>query len=328
VNDDYLWDGSGEADPEVVRLEQLLGRHRHRAPLRLPSPRRNRVWLAVAAALVLVAGAVVAAYYARLHWTPNKPWRVIAVSGTARAGGRLLAQRDRLAVGETLRTDSRSTVSLRVARIGELRVGPSSEVTLTETRPGAHRMTLVRGTMYARLWAPPFYFGVRTPAGLASDIGCEFVLRYDGHSGVVRVLSGWVDFDGPMHSALIPGGAVAELREGRGPGTPYYEDASVEFRTALRVVDENYSDEAALRRLLAAARPRDAMTLLHLYEQESLPDEAVLVDRMLQLAPPPPNVTREGLLRGDDQMRYEYRQFLGLGSIKKWWLQWRDVLPR
>jgi hypothetical protein len=27
-NDDYLWDGSGKPDPEVERLERLLGRFR------------------------------------------------------------------------------------------------------------------------------------------------------------------------------------------------------------------------------------------------------------------------------------------------------------
>ena len=29
-DDDYLWDGSGEPDPEVVRLESLLAPLRHR----------------------------------------------------------------------------------------------------------------------------------------------------------------------------------------------------------------------------------------------------------------------------------------------------------
>ena len=29
MKDDYLWDGSGEPDPEVKRLETVLGRYRH-----------------------------------------------------------------------------------------------------------------------------------------------------------------------------------------------------------------------------------------------------------------------------------------------------------
>ena len=32
--DRYLWDGSGAPDPEVARLEHVLGPYRHDAPLR------------------------------------------------------------------------------------------------------------------------------------------------------------------------------------------------------------------------------------------------------------------------------------------------------
>ncbi len=32
MNDDYLWDGSGEADPEIEKLEGLLGRYRSEMP--------------------------------------------------------------------------------------------------------------------------------------------------------------------------------------------------------------------------------------------------------------------------------------------------------
>lgn len=65
MNEDYLWDKSGEPDPEVQQLEEILGtlRHQHRA-LEIPkdlvvSRRRSYVpILAIAAtvALALVAG--------------------------------------------------------------------------------------------------------------------------------------------------------------------------------------------------------------------------------------------------------------------------------
>ena len=70
---DYLWDKTGEADPEVERLESLLGGFAHRPrPLELPAPaarpRRRPPWSYVAAAAVLLAvlaGAVVALRLAR-----------------------------------------------------------------------------------------------------------------------------------------------------------------------------------------------------------------------------------------------------------------------
>ena len=32
MKDDYLWDGSGEPDPEIQKLEAALGRYRHNQP--------------------------------------------------------------------------------------------------------------------------------------------------------------------------------------------------------------------------------------------------------------------------------------------------------
>src|SRR6266850_5370843 len=64
MNDDYLWDKSGEPDPEVQQLEEILGtlRYEHRA-LEIPSQptgRRHSYFpiLAIAAiiALAVVAG--------------------------------------------------------------------------------------------------------------------------------------------------------------------------------------------------------------------------------------------------------------------------------
>ena len=128
-------------------------------------------------------------------------------------------------------------------------------------------------------------------------------------------------------SSLVPAGAVAELREDHGPGTPYYADASSEFRDALRALDFD-DDPHALGRVLAAARSRDAMTLLHLLERAPRDDRGRLFDRLVQLAPPPAGVTRDGILDRDESMIDSWRNSRGLGGAKKWWLHWRDALPR
>ncbi|MGA9769275.1 MAG: hypothetical protein WBV94_09560 [Blastocatellia bacterium] len=63
MKDDYLWDGSGEPDPEIEHLEKVLGRYRYQPkPVGAAFdqqllPRRARFWpkLAVAAAIILMA---------------------------------------------------------------------------------------------------------------------------------------------------------------------------------------------------------------------------------------------------------------------------------
>jgi hypothetical protein len=67
MNDDYLWDKTGEPDPQIQQLEEILGTFRYQPkPLEIPKdlglPRRRNYfpWIAIAASLLLavLAGAV------------------------------------------------------------------------------------------------------------------------------------------------------------------------------------------------------------------------------------------------------------------------------
>jgi ferric-dicitrate binding protein FerR (iron transport regulator) len=324
-DDDYLWDRSGTPDPEIARLESLLGRYELRTagvPPAVPAaPRRQwRVPLAIAAALVLLVA--VGAFAMRFRWRTGEAWPIASVTGTPSINGQPITPDSRFGIGDEIRTDARSTAVVEIARVGELSIAPNSTVTLMQTRGGRHRVRLDRGHVSARVWAPPFTFSVHTPAGLASDIGCAFDLRYDGGAGEVRVTSGWVDFDGEERSSLIPAGALAELR-GQNPGSPYYADAPPAFRAALRAYDHGTGPVSAV---IATARPRDAMTLIHLLERAPRAERAPLFDALARMAPPPPGVTRDGVLARDLEMVDDWRRSLGLGGIKRWWVYWRDAL--
>jgi hypothetical protein len=61
MNDDYLWDKTGEPDPQIQELEEILGTLRYepkplRIPNELPLPRQRRnyfPWVAIAAGVLL-----------------------------------------------------------------------------------------------------------------------------------------------------------------------------------------------------------------------------------------------------------------------------------
>jgi hypothetical protein len=63
MGDDYLWDKSGPPDPEVARLERLLGRYRYEpggAPAPTLAPPRRRALRALFWSGAIAAGLVAA----------------------------------------------------------------------------------------------------------------------------------------------------------------------------------------------------------------------------------------------------------------------------
>ena len=340
---DYLWDASGPPDPEVARLEQLLARYGLSQPLPALPALERRWWEPLVWSRAFRATAVAGALALLLLWIapwtirrvaePGDSWQARAVSGTPRINGRALVGSDPLRAGGLLETDAASQAELRIGLIGRITVLPDSLLRVVETRHGRYRMALEHGKISARTLAPPFTFVVDTPGPTAYDVGCAFTLETDQQgSGLLNVTSGWVQLEVDYRQVLIPAGAASLLRPGANLGTPYFMDASDTFRSALARLDFEQQESAArlatLAELLSAARPRDVFSFQEMLRTASGEERRRLVDRGLELLPPPPSVTRAGLLRGDEIMMDAWRKQLGLPEVKRWWLHWRDILPQ
>jgi hypothetical protein len=168
--------------------------------------------------------------------------------------------------------------------------------------------------MSARIWAPPRLFFVDTPSAVAADLGCAYTLEVDDHgASLLRVTSGWVALELKDRESIVPAGAACETRPGIGPGTPYFEDSTAAFREALKKVDFDGDvgvRSAALTVMLNEARPRDTLTLWHLLARVNGQDRVRVYEKMAMFAPPPPGVTREGVLQLDQQMLETWRHAL------------------
>ena len=175
---------------------------------------------------------------------------------------------------------------------------------------------LARGKMSAHIWAPPRLFFVNTPSAVAADLGCAYTLEVDDQgSSLLRVTSGWVALELQDRESVVPAGAACETRAGLGPGTPYFENASGDFRLALQALDFNRDAKVrrdALMAILVQARQQDTLTLWHLLTRVDSEDRARVYDRMAALGPPPPSVTREGILALDRTMLNAWRDSLEL----------------
>jgi hypothetical protein len=328
----YLWDKVGAPDPELQRWEDLLGRFSLPAPP-LAFPARDtrtskRVYYLLAAAACFVI-AVVAGV--RLAWQPGAEWKAVALSGTPRIDGLPLASHGRIGAGGLLETDNLSRAKLRLGLMGVIEIEPDTKIRLVATGAGRHRIALQRGTIAARLWAPPATLSVVTPSSTAIDLGCAFTVQVDEKgSGSLRVTSGWVQFQLDDRKAVVPAGAAALTRPGTGPGTPFFEDSSPAFLTALERLDfgsNAYQDVGALGTVLSEARPKDVLSLLSLFRRLPPSARGELFYRAAQLVPPPPGLTREQAIAGTNQHGMDaWWKKLGLGDAKNWLVDWRDLL--
>lgn len=338
--DDYLWDRRGPEDGEIARLERLLASSAWRPRQRGPAPQRHRPgrragsrWrtaFAVAAVLGVFALGLQAWYVHRLQWPTAQPWRIAATEGEVTVAGERLVSTGELAPGAVLETGTDATARLEVARIGEMVLGGGSRFAVIETRDGRHRTRLQRGRLWARIWAPPGAFGVSTPAGDVYDLGCEFLLHANADgSGSLTVRSGWVQVEHAAHEVLVPEGARVEFGARGEPGIPYDLGASAAFVAALRELHAQdrrpEPNGATVQALVAAARPRDAISLLYLLQFHPSLREGPVFDRLAELMPPDAKVTREDLrARGRDALA-PWWDALPYPRIKRWWLQWPDA---
>jgi len=341
MKDDYLWDGSGEPDPEVQKLENLLGRYRHNRPAPAfdsiaPNVPVRRPWnfgnfglsmrLAAVAAVLLVAVGLFFYLGPSNTGETGAAWEVARLEGAPRVGRHSIAtdsQTGKLAVGQTLVTDNSSRASLTLDETGRIEVDPDSRLRLVTSGRDRKRLSLERGTIHATIWGPAGSFGVDTPSAVAVDLGCVFTLHVDDSgAGLVRTTMGWVGFKLNGHESFIPAGAVCATRPKIGPGTPYREDASASFRDALAKFDFDAKTpqerNALLGALLVDARQEDALTLWHLLSRVSDADRPGLYDRLAALAPPPAGVTRDGILRIDRTMLDSWWNSLGYGDVFLW----------
>lgn len=336
---DYLWDGSGEPDPEIQKLEALLGEFRHNRPAPVfPDLVPDKRWtflpwrmrllpaLAVGATAVLALAVVAFLIYGRKPTVAVAGWDVSRVTGTPRIERKTVGAKEapsRLGVGQVLETDDQSRASLQAEGIGQIEMEPNTRLRLLAMGAGMKRIALDRGTIHTFIWAPPGQFVVDTPSAVTVDLGCAYTLQVDDSgAGIVRTSLGWVGFKRNGHEAFIPAGAACATKPKTGPGTPYFEDALPEFRAALASFDFDdgtpQQRAAELAIVLAQSRNHDALTLWHLLSRVDEGQRALVYGRLSQLAPPPAGVTREGVLRLDQPMLDLWWNALGFDDISVW----------
>ena len=319
MSDEYLWDRSGEPDPEIVRLEQLLSPMRYQERRRRPI-RAYRWWAAAAAAILLIGAWQVL----RIERPPAEktPWQAVRMTGTPRINGRRVADPADIYTGQRIETDSASRVEVRSDFIGQVQLDPNSEMYVKESRENRQLFSLRRGVLHALIWAPPSQFAVDTPGARAVDLGCAYTLETgaDGN-GLITVQRGWVAFDDKHIESFIPADAACRVYAARGPGVPWFQDSSAELRDSLQRWERKPTRDS-LKVVLSAARSRDALTLWHLLSRAAADERGFVFDRFSEIVKVPAGVQRSAIIEGNGHALDLCWNALDLGDTS-WWRSWK-----
>lgn len=263
----------------------------------------------------------------RIHWRRRL---VIGVGGLAAAASLVFLLLPRAPLVQTtvvagtprisragVITDDSSRAKLTLS-IGDVVVEPKTDLRVLAIKPGEQRFALRQGTISAQVLAPPRVFVVETPAAVATDLGCAYVLQVDSlGNGVLRVTAGQVELAAGGRFAIVPAGSVASIRKGFGPGSPRRADAPMALVEALEAIDFGSRQPDAVHAALAAVRVDDALSLWHLLSRVNDSDRGSVYDRLAQLVPPPAGVTRDGVLSGNKEMMDLWWNYLPWTGYRK-----------
>jgi ferric-dicitrate binding protein FerR (iron transport regulator) len=293
-SDDYLWDRSGDADPEVARLEALMSPLAHDAPLRVR--RRRAPWIAASVAVAAAASVVV-----WWKWPGARPsactgttgFKFTSRGGPVECGGAAVASGE-LPIGGELDTGAHEA-DLSIADIGKARLGAKTKVRLDGTSATGHHLTLEQGQMHARVAAPPRLFQVSTKSTEVTDLGCEYTIQIDAAgAGQIRVQTGRVELQTKSGAIVVaPRKTSTAILPGRQPGLPVGDAASPALLGAVE--DFQRGRPGAIERILAAATADDAITVINLAAVlgDDRDHKHAVLQRLAELSPPPTDITAD-----------------------------------
>ena len=234
-------------------------------------------------------------------------WLVSNVKGAPTVDDKLVAGVDSVKIGDWLVTDDTSQAVLKVSDIGTIVVDPGSKVRIIKSDAGEHRIILEYGTISANINAAPRTFFVETKSVTAVDLGCSYSLSMDKKGdGILFVKEGMVELTSDKRNTLVSAGKYCLTKNGMGPGTPYRDDSSIEFKRALLDYDFKNGGAAALNKILQTARKTDAVTLLNLMPFVDKNSKEKVYAKLASLVPTPGDLPKDSIYYFDYKKMNEW----------------------
>lgn len=223
-------------------------------------------------------------------------WKVTRTMGITLLASNTLDNSGLLKEGEELETKDSSKAVIEIDSLGTVTLEPNTKIKFIKSDSSEKRISVIYGSVHAKINAKPRTFFVDTKSATAIDLGCAYNLTVDsGGNAMLYVDSGSVILTSNGRESLVPAGKYCMAKSGIGPGTPYRKNASQEFKDALLSYDFGNGGSEAVNKLLKHAKKTDAVTLINMLPRIEGASKGKVYDRLKVLAPPPADFSYDSI---------------------------------
>jgi len=264
--------------------------------------------LIILSVIILVVG-----YYIYELQKNNSPWDVQLIDGTVTING-MANNSGKISQGESLTTDSKSRIFVHIPLIGKLQIDTNTTIVLEKAKDGDNRVALKRGSFKIINSALMPDFTIVLNNSFIIDRGGVFSISADESDNIkVIVEFGFVEIGYKNESYYASEGYVCEIKNNFGPGIPYRLNASDTLKSEIEKFNYENGGTNSIQKIISAAHKEDILTLLSLIPNTEQLQRQILFQVIANYFPPPPGVTRMGIIKADAEM------------INKWWeeIEWQ-----
>lgn len=244
----------------------------------------------------------------------NSPWRIVAVKGRYFLNGKP-DNLNRLSSGKTVLTDDKSQVIVNVPLVGRIDVGANTTFTVEKAKDGDNRINLRRGALKVTSLADVPYLSIQLKNIFVYDRGGVFsVVTDDFDNSNVSVEIGNVVIEKNDKMIFLSDGYTCSIDNKGNIGIPFRQDASEDFKTAVKQIEDNSGDKKqSVEILLRDLRQSDLLTLLSVIPRVDESEREALYGAIAAQFAPPDGTTEKGILNADDEM------------LQSWWdeIEWQ-----
>ncbi len=224
-------------------------------------------------------------------------WLVTSVKGSPMLNNLVMKAIDSVGIGGFITTDDKSSAELYVAGLGSVVIDPNSKVRLVKSVDGEHRIALEYGSIDANILAKPRTFFVDAGTVTAVDLGCSYKFSFDKKGdGLLYVRSGRVALESASgRESIVPEGKYCVTKKDFGPGTPFREDSSPQFRQALMDFDFGNCGSQCVNVILKNAKKTDAVTLVNIIPRVDAEYKTRVYEKAANFCTPPKNIPLDSI---------------------------------